>query len=83
MNEDEARHAMAWVNEHFYFIRAQASGSAHRGNKADFGIAVRRPDYERSITEFHILKVRRKWLGIRGVVDLSYNKATGVYGTAA
>lgn len=59
------------------------SGSAHWANKSDFGITVHRPDETRPITEIYIRKVRRKWLGKRGVVSLSYSPATGEYGDAA
>lgn len=58
------------------------SGSAHWANKADFGIVVHRPDDTTPITEVHLRKVRHKWLGKKGVVQLRYAPATGEYSAA-
>jgi twinkle protein len=55
------------------------SGSAHFANKADFGLTVHRPADHGDITEIYIRKVRRKWLGRKGMVRLRYIRATGEY----
>ena len=59
------------------------SGSAHWANKADFGVTVHRPSDTGSVTEIYIRKVRRKWLGKKGVVKLTYDRRTGEYSDAA
>jgi len=55
------------------------SGSAHFANKCDVGFAVHRPDRDQPITEIHVHKVRHKWLGKRGMVQLNYDVPTGEY----
>ena len=55
------------------------SGSAHFANKADFGVTIHRPNIHEPITEVHVKKVRRKWLGQRGMATLRYLRTTGEY----
>lgn len=55
------------------------SGSAHFANKADFGIAVHRPDPQKPLTEIHVLKVRFKGHGRKGKCELWWDKYTGRY----
>jgi|SRR5579872_1627883 len=56
------------------------SGSANWSNKADIGIVVERDFTENSRrVTIHVKKVRFKSVGIAGVVDLQYDRATGIY----
>ncbi|QGH72690.1 MAG: DNA directed DNA polymerase [Podoviridae sp. ctQNx1] len=54
------------------------SGSAHWYNKADNCITVWRQE-EGNITEIHVLKVRFRHIGKRGVVPLVFDVGTGTY----
>jgi twinkle protein len=53
------------------------SGSAHWFNKADFGVTVHRP-LDGGV-EVHTWKVRFKWQGERGVVNVGYDITNGRY----
>jgi twinkle protein len=55
------------------------AGSANWANKADIGLAVHRPDFDRLEVEIHVHKVREKWIGKPGGVTLRYNNITGRY----
>lgn len=57
-----------------------ANGSAHWRNKADCGIAIYR-DYsdDEKPVEIHIQKMRWKWCGKLGMVELYFDKLTGRY----
>jgi twinkle protein len=56
------------------------SGSANWSNKADLGIAVHRdPDSGPATAQIHIHKVRFKWVGKIGMVELRWDSATGRY----
>ena len=63
------------------------SGSAHWGNKADFGISVHRKwnsDGTRSnVSQVHVKKARFRHLGQPGVAELHFNAATGRYEDSA
>ncbi len=60
-----------------------ASGSSHWRNKADFGISIYRHfDDDSKPTEIHIQKVRWKWCGKLGMVELKFDKVTGQYSEA-
>jgi hypothetical protein len=54
------------------------SGSAHWYNKADNGITVFR-DFEQKVTRIHILKIKFKYYGKIGEVELKYNPTSGRY----
>jgi twinkle protein len=56
------------------------SGSAHWNNKADNGITIHRDvSMPGSPIQVHILKIRFKHIGKPGMVNLDYNRVTGVY----
>ncbi len=55
------------------------SGSAHFNNKADYGISVHRIFGDDEHVEIHVLKVRFKHLGRRGVATFKYNINNGRY----
>jgi len=56
------------------------SGSANWSNKADIGVVIERDHSEGSHrVTVHVKKVRFKSIGIAGVVDLQYDRATGIY----
>lgn len=57
------------------------SGSQHWWNKADVAITVHRDMAERSAdeTQIHVWKVRFKHVGSPGMVELRYDRVTGVY----
>ena len=60
------------------------SGSANWVNKADLGVVVHRnPTNYPSTTEIHVRKVRFKFVGKIGMVELRYDPATGRYSEAA
>lgn len=61
--------------------KASVSGnSANFVNKADVGIVIHRNPGDRlAPTQVHVKKVRFKWVGRQGNVDLNYDRATGVY----
>lgn len=57
-----------------------ASGSSHWRNKCDYGISLYRHfDDDTKPTEIHIQKVRWKWCGKLGMVELYFDKVTGRY----
>ncbi len=55
------------------------SGSAHFWNKADACLTVHRPDMESSTVEIHVQKVRSKWCGHPGLVEVRYERIAGQY----
>ena len=59
------------------------SGGAHWNNKADLGVVVHRAwlaDGRRSpLTEVFVKKVRFKWVGAPGRINLTFDAATGRY----
>jgi len=55
------------------------SGSANFYNKADVGIVIYRDVEKPGMADIHIAKVRFKWMGEVGVVNLRYDKTTGIY----
>ena len=55
------------------------SGSAHFNNKADIGISVHRIFGDDEYVEVHVLKVRFKHLGHKGISFFKYNLANGRY----
>lgn len=55
------------------------SGAAHWRNKADYAIAVHRPDQRQNMSEVHVQKVRFKSLGRLGVARFTWDKVTGRY----
>lgn len=56
------------------------SGSANWSNKADIGIAIHRdPDSGPTTAQIHIHKVRFKWVGKIGMVELRWDPVTGRY----
>jgi len=55
------------------------SGSAHFHNKADYGISVHRIFGCDDYVEIHVLKVRFKHLGRKGVASMKYNPTNGRY----
>ncbi|MDY0096388.1 MAG: DnaB-like helicase C-terminal domain-containing protein [Candidatus Vecturithrix sp.] len=57
----------------------EISGGAHWRNKADNGICVHRPDFTDDITEVYIQKIRFKWVGRLGKVNLRYIRNCGIY----
>lgn len=65
---------MAYAIPDLYSI----SGSAHFYNKADNGITVWR-DFERKITKVIIQKVKFKFYGSIGEVELSYKHGSGIF----
>jgi twinkle protein len=54
------------------------SGSANWANKADIGFAVYRND-QAELVEIYVQKVRHKWVGKIGRIELVYDKVTGRY----
>ena len=56
-----------------------ASGSAHWANRPDVGITIHRPQADRSVTQFHIWKMRYSWVGREGKEELFYDTPTGRY----
>jgi len=54
------------------------AGSASWFAKSDVGITVRK-DENTLLTEITTWKMRWKWLGRLGSIDLKYNIATGTY----
>lgn len=57
-----------------------AAGSANWRNKADFGLSIYRHFGNDDLpTEIHIQKVRWKWCGKLGMVELYFDKLTGRY----
>ena len=54
------------------------SGSANWANKADIGFAVYRNDQAQQV-EIYVQKVRHKWAGKIGRIELVYDKVTGRY----
>lgn len=58
------------------------SGSAAWYNRADFGVTVHRPQSDRSITRFHVWKVRWSWMGKEGREELFYDHPTGRFSDA-
>ena len=57
----------------------EISGGAHWRNKADNGICVHRPDYNRDETEIIIQKIRFREVGKIGQVTLKYCRDSGRY----
>lgn len=55
------------------------SGAAHWRNKADYAIAVHRPDQRQNLSEVHVQKVRFKSIGRLGVARFTWDKVTGRY----
>lgn len=55
------------------------SGSAHWYNRPDFGLTIHRVAENRSMTEFHVWKVRFAWTGQEGKAELYHDRATGRY----
>lgn len=55
------------------------AGSSNWANKVDNGIVIHRSEDAADTTEVYIKKVRDKHVGRRGVCNLSYDKATGLY----
>lgn len=55
------------------------SGAAHWRNKADYAIAVHRPDQRQNLSEVHVQKVRFKSIGRLGVARFTWDKITGRY----
>lgn len=55
------------------------SGAAHWRNKADYAIAVHRPDQRQNLSEVHVQKVRFKNLGRLGVARFTWDRVTGRY----
>lgn len=52
------------------------SGSANWANKADIGFAVHR-DFDTNSISLNVQKVRHKWIGKPGRVELNYDRVTG------
>lgn len=56
------------------------AGSAHWFNKADFGLSIwRDKSDDKTPVEIHVQKVRSRWCGQLGMVQLYYSKVTGQY----
>lgn len=55
------------------------SGAAHWRNKADYAVAVHRPDHTQNVSEVHVQKVRFKNMGMIGQTKFSWDRATGRY----
>ncbi len=54
------------------------SGSAHWNNKADIGLVVER-EFDSTMVNVHVRKVRFRIVGTPGKVTLRYDRATGTY----
>jgi twinkle protein len=46
-------------------------------NKADYGVVVARPDKSKHYIEVQVQKIKQKWMGTFGTVDLPYEYYTG------
>jgi twinkle protein len=57
----------------------EISGGAHWRNKADNGLCLFRPDFDRNETELYIQKIRFKEVGKVGKVSLNYLSDCGNY----
>jgi twinkle protein len=57
----------------------EISGGAHWRNKADNGICVHRPDYQKDEVKILVQKIRFREVGKIGSTDLKYFRATGRY----
>lgn len=57
----------------------EVSGSAHWANRPDFGITIHRDQKDRSVTQFHVWKVRFTFTGKEGKTELYYDPPTGRY----
>jgi twinkle protein len=57
----------------------EISGGAHWRNKADNGICIHRPDYNRDESEIMIQKIRFREVGQIGKVTLRYSRDSGEY----
>lgn len=56
------------------------SGSAHWFNKADCGLSIWRDKSDDSLpVQIHIQKIRFRWCGQIGMIELYYDKVTGRY----
>jgi twinkle protein len=55
------------------------SGSANWANKADVGLAVHRNSPDTNLVGIYVHKVRFKWVGKTGQIDLQYDRITGRY----
>lgn len=53
------------------------AASAHWYNRPDFGVTVHRPEDNRTVTQFHVWKVRFSWTGKEGREELYYDVPTG------
>jgi hypothetical protein len=53
------------------------AASSHWYNRPDIGITIHRSDSDRSITQFHVWKMRYSWVGKEGQEDLYYDVPTG------
>jgi twinkle protein len=57
----------------------EISGGAHWRNKADNGICVHRPNYQKDEVKIIVQKIRFREVGKIGEADLKYIRATGKY----
>ena len=57
----------------------EISGGAHWRNKADNGICIHRPDYEKDEVQIYVQKIRFREVGKIGQVGLKYIRSTGRY----
>lgn len=57
----------------------EISGGAHWRNKADVGICVHRPDFNKDMTDIYVQKVRFREVGQIGGVKFSYSRDVGTY----
>ena len=53
------------------------NGGAMWRNKADYGFCIHRPDVRQHRIEVHIGKVKFKWMGKPGVINLDYDVQSG------
>lgn len=58
----------------------EISGGAHWRNKADNGICVHRPNYQKDEVKIYVQKIRFREVGKIGEADLKYIRSTGKYG---
>lgn len=55
------------------------SGAAHWRNKADYAVAVHRPNPQENLSEVHVQKVRFKHMGRLGMAKFQWDRVTGRY----
>lgn len=55
------------------------SGGVMWWNKADYAVVCHRPDRNRHIMDVYTQKVKQKWMGKEGVVQLDYDVLSGRY----